>query len=196
VQVLSFPLVSCRYRGMRPRYKATGRMLRAAPGELAEESPLASPRCSVAKAERSSVDDCFDAQALREHAADVGQFAAIRQLLSSYWSALLAAQRPLALQPAAAGGAGPPSVIRGGPSLGQLRPAVAAEAQPLGFAAPGHIAPTQVKRCHVLYRCQVLHCLIGLEDCLRLHCKHHQAMLLPWVERAQPHWIIPCCGCW
>ena len=90
------------------------------------------------------ITQLYMSQAVRERAAEAGQFAAIRQLLSSYWAALLAAHQPLALLPAAGGGVGPPGIVRGGPSLGQLRPAVQAEALPKVFATPGKIAPTQV----------------------------------------------------
>ncbi|BDA47676.1 probable nuclear pore complex protein Nup160 at C-terminar half [Coccomyxa sp. Obi] len=79
-------------------------------------------------------------QAVRERAADVGQFAAVHALLRAYWGALLAAQRPLGLLQ---GGPGAPSIVRAGPSLGLLRPAGAAAAQALGLAVPGHPAPSQ-----------------------------------------------------
>ncbi len=80
-------------------------------------------------------------QAVRERAADVGQFAAVHALLRGYWGALSAAQRPLGLLQ---GGPSAPSVVRGGPTLGLLRPAGAAAAHAAGLAVPGHPAPSQV----------------------------------------------------
>ncbi|EIE23821.1 hypothetical protein COCSUDRAFT_83696 [Coccomyxa subellipsoidea C-169] len=79
-------------------------------------------------------------KAVRERAADVGQFAAVHALLRGYWGALSAAQRPLGLLQ---GGPSAPSVVRGGPTLGLLRPAGAAAAHAAGLAVPGHPAPSQ-----------------------------------------------------
>lgn len=84
-------------------------------------------------------------QALRERAAASGQFAAVHALLGGYWEAV-ARQPPLALllSPEAQLRGGAPDVVRGGPTLGTLRPATPAEALGVGLATPGQAGPAQV----------------------------------------------------
>lgn len=89
------------------------------------------------------------AQALQERAADEGQFAAVHALLAAYFGALDASQPPLALLLPPASTAYDPSlgphIVRGGPALGAIGPAARAEAHAGGCAAPGSLAPTQVR---------------------------------------------------
>ena len=86
-------------------------------------------------------------QALRERAAESSPFAAVHSLLSGYRAALDRAHLPLALllAPEAQQRGGALDVVRGGPTLGTLRPATPAEALGMGLAPPGQAGPTKVK---------------------------------------------------